>query len=344
MTTAEGFTKFFPVMTLYLRMRFVYSLPLVEACLLVPGLRWLVLWSYSTSAHLGPESAILGIVFDPDLTEIGPGAIIGSGAWIVSHSVTTQPDGTMVLVTAPIVIGPRAVIGGGSLVALGATIGADSFVEPLSSVAAHTQIPPAEVWGGIPAVFRRRRDESDPSSAASGQSPAYDSVLERQVCRAVAAALRLSVSEVPSTFSSDDCSEWDSLGQMAVASALYSLTGTEIPMEQCFRLRSVRQILDHLSARPSSQSPQSPEALPSDPELLPLLDNRRTTQLLAKRDSVCTVAQLIPTVHVIVAATFSAEPLVSSLTLWSQAFGIHGRRHARFRPGDDGRGRGVRCL
>ena len=326
-TTADGFTKFFPIVTLYLRMRFVYSLPLVESFMLVPGLRWLVLWSCSTSAHLGPESCIAGRVVDPDLTDIGANAVIGDGAWIVAHSVTTQADGSLVLVTAPIVIGPRAVIGGSSLVALGSTIGADSFVEPLSSVAAHTQIPPGEVWGGNPAVFRRRRFDSDPLPAAGkpGSSIHEHQDLTQQVCRAVASALRLTPNEVVPTFSSDECPEWDSIGQMAVASTLYSLTGSAIPMEQVFRLRSVRQIVEYLASRtvPQSREPhEAREVLPADSELLPLMNHPHATRLLVVQDSAATQKYRHPPVKVIVAATFSAEPLMSSLILWSKAFGI----------------------
>lgn len=322
-TTAEGITKFFPVITLYMRMRFVYSLPLVEAFLLVPGLRWLVLWSYSTSVHLEPESYILGVIFDPDLTEIGQGAVIGTSSSIVSHSVTTQPDGTMVLVTAPIVIGPRAVIGGGSLVALGATIGADAFVEPMSSVAAFTQIPPGEVWGGNPAVFRRKRFEVETAGQGSNTAPIpVNADLERMVCRAVASALRQAESAVPPTFSCENCPEWDSLGQMAVASTLFSLTGTEIPMEQCFRLRSIPQIVDYLATRQSPPSCPETVVLPTDPELLPLQDHKLVTHQLAKRDVSTAVALNRPPLKVIVAGTFSAEPLMSSLKLWCTAFGI----------------------
>jgi FkbH-like protein len=322
-TTAEGITKFFPVITLYMRMRFVYSLPLVEAFLLVPGLRWLVLWSYSTSVHLAPESYILGVIFDPDLTEIGQGAVIGTSASIVSHSVTAQPDGTMVLVTAPIVIGARAVVGGGSLVALGTTIGADSFVEPMSSVAAFTQIPPGEVWGGNPAVFRRKRFEVKTAGQGSNTVPIpANTDLERMVCRAVASALRQAESAVPPTFSSEDCPEWDSLGQMAVASTLFSLTGTEIPLEQCFRLRSVPQIVDYLAARQTPPARQEIVVLPTDPELLPLLNHKLATQQLANREASSPGKFILPTIRVIVASTFSVEPLSSSLKLWCHAFGI----------------------
>jgi hypothetical protein len=261
----QGITKFYPVISLYLRKRFLYSLPLTQSLLWLPGLRWLVLWSYSPSAHLGVESYILGYLFDPDLTDVGDGAIVGTGVSVVARSLTTNPDGTKVLSTAPIVIGPRAVISGESLISLGVTIGADAIIEPMSYVPAFTQIPAGEVWGGHPAVFRRSRFETAAPVAEQhlrATSTATRTVLERSICSAVASALRLPVNEVSATFSCEDCREWDSLGQMAVASTLYSLTGTEIPMAQCFGLRPISQIVEFLASKQVRQPSESHEVIP----------------------------------------------------------------------------------
>jgi hypothetical protein len=70
---------------------------MIGSLLWIPGIRWLVLWSYAPSAHLGFGSAILGKLFDPDLTEVGEGAIVGSGVSVVAHSLTRNPDGTRLL-------------------------------------------------------------------------------------------------------------------------------------------------------------------------------------------------------------------------------------------------------
>ena len=335
-SSAEGVTKFFPVMSLYFRSQFVYALPLVVAFLAIPGLRWLVLWSYSTSAKLGPNSYLFGHLFDPDLTDIGAGAIIGADTSIVAHSMTTSPDGTFLLVTAPIVIGPRAVIGGNSRVAMGVSIGADAMVEPFSFVSAYTHIPPNEVWGGNPAVFRRRRFESCslPFTVQQASESVTATLLERDVCRAVASALNLSTDVVSPDFSSRDCPEWDSLGQLAIASVLHSLIGIAMPMDQCFKLRSVPEIVAYLgscretSGRSETSSPgevtgNAPvERIPSDPELLPLLNPAEANRLLAQRDWQTVPQPHLPIVKVIVAATFSADLLTSTLKLWSNAFGI----------------------
>jgi len=132
-------------------------------------------------------------LFDPDLTEVGVGAIVGSGVSVVAHSLTRNPDGTRLLTTAPIMIGPRVVIGGDSLISLGVTIGADAIIEPMSHVKASTRIPAGEVWGGVPAVFRRKRFETGSPSAGAGQIPreaVSDSTqLEDEVRRVVAAVM-----------------------------------------------------------------------------------------------------------------------------------------------------------
>lgn len=324
--SAEGVTKYFPVLSLYLRMKFLYSLPLTTSLLMIPGIRWLVLWSYAPSAHLGFESYAIGLLYDPDLTTIGEGAIVGSGVSVVAHSLTTNPDGTKVLSTAPIVIGPRAVISGESLISLGVTIGADAIVEAMSYVEAFTQIPAGEVWGGVPAVFRRKRFETDLPSAVAGQisraSTSNQETLERDVTRTVATALRLPFDTVSPTLSSDECAAWDSLGQMAIASAVYSLLGVVIPTEKLFRLRSVPEIVEYLATSIDPPARVEDIVLPSNPELLSLLDHAWATRMLAQRASHSPPQLFLPVTRIVVAATFTADPLSSTLNLWSNAFGI----------------------
>jgi len=325
-SSSEGVTKFYPVISLYLRMRFLYSLPMIGSLLWIPGIRWLVLWSYAPSAHLGFGSAILGKLFDPDLTEVGERAIVGSGVSVVAHSLTRNPDGTRLLTTAPIMIGPRAVIGGDSLISLGVTIGADAIIEPMSHVKASTRIPPGEVWGGVPAVFRRKRFETGSPSTGAGQIPrevASDlTQLVDEVRRVVAVALGLPFDSVSTTFSANECAAWDSLGQMTIASVLFSLRGVEIPTERCFRLQSVPEIVDYLSTISARPARLVETDLPPNPELLPLLDHALATQLLAQRASRMPPQLSLPATKVVVAATFTAHPLHSTLALWSNAFGI----------------------
>jgi FkbH-like protein len=325
-SSSEGILKFYPVISLYFRARFVYSLPMVQVFMAIPGLRWLVLWSYATSARLGPESYVLGMIADPDLTDIGAGAIVGTGATIVAHSLTTNPDDSKVLVTAPVTIGPRAVIGGEAMVALGVTIGADAIVEPMSIVEAFTQIGPGEVWGGNPAVFRRHRFAPCALTRAAADhtmsTVATRSEFLENVRSAVASALNLSLEDVSTTMTSRDHDGWDSLGQMAIASMLYSRMGTDIPTRDCFRLSSISEIVEFLISREPSTTATTAETLPDNSELLPLLDHSVATRLLALSDGKYTASTSLTTVKVVLAATFSAEPLVTTLKLWSRAFGF----------------------
>lgn len=122
----------------YLRARFVESLPLVDAIQTIQGLRHLVLLSYSRSTHLGFGGLVAGYLFDPDITDIGEGAILGAGTFVVAHSLTVYPDGRRLLVTSPIRLAARAVIGGDSQVHAGVRIGSDAVIEPARYVAPFT--------------------------------------------------------------------------------------------------------------------------------------------------------------------------------------------------------------
>jgi len=265
---------------------------------------------------------LFGYIYDPDLIRIGDKAVLGSGSAISAHSITTTPTGGHIYATAPITIGDRAVIGGEARVALGVNIGDDAVIEPFSNVVAFTQIPAGEVWGGNPALFVRQRFQEQPvrSQSVAVPLPADASTLEVGVRRAVAATFNLPLEAVHSSFAAQDCVEWDSLGQMAVASALNNRFGIDIPAAQCFQLQSIPAIVALLSHSIATQ-PKPPDVLPDDPELLPLLDHMLATRLLAERGPIDLPAGN-RSLKVVIAATFTAEPLASSLALWSNAFGI----------------------
>lgn len=328
--TSEGFSawlQFHLAVATYLRQRVIWSLPLTQAYLVTPGLRTLVLLSSSPRISLGRGCAVLGTIFDPDLTEIGENAIIGAGSAIVAHTVTTTTQGDRVLSTAPIVIGARAVIGGLAHINPGVRIGADALVEPGSYVPAFTGIGDGEVWGGNPARFLRHRSEStkttpDRTSELASHADRDASWDEAALRHVVATALDLTVSDIPADFQSCDCSAWDSLGQLAIAAGLHDRFGVLISAERGFQLKSLADLRQLLSEQ-AAESPVielSDESLPHDPELLPLLDHERVTRALSGRAST-TVAKHEP-VSVVIAATFVAEPIASTLKTWCRAFGI----------------------
>ena len=66
------------------------------------------------------------------------------------------------LVMAPVNIGDDALIGANSTVQPGCTIGAGAVVASKAVVPKWTEIPPGEIWGGIPAKCIRLADGTKP--------------------------------------------------------------------------------------------------------------------------------------------------------------------------------------
>ncbi len=91
---------------------------------------------------------------DASMLTFGDGVVVGGGATINGHLVE---KGEIIL--APVTIGEGALIGGGSIVQPGCRIGDGSVVGSRAVVPKWTEIPPGEVWGGIPARFIKRVGE-----------------------------------------------------------------------------------------------------------------------------------------------------------------------------------------
>jgi len=312
----------------YLRGFFINTLPAVHYLQMVPILRALVFRAYGPRPRLGHDSMIFGFLYDPDLIRIGNGAMIGGGVRISAHSVVPSPRGGWIYNSAPIAIGPRTVIGGETRVGLGVRIGADCIVEPGSFVVAFTTIPDGEVWGGSPAAYVRKRIEGLDESADEASRPALPAKsplceFDLAVRRIVADALRRPLAEVARDLSSDSCAEWDSLAQMAILAMLHNRFGVEPSAEEGWRLRSIPRIAHYLKSarRVRSQAPVQ-LTLPRNPELLPLLDHDLATQALAEREQGENAPAETPELPIVIAATFTAEPMAAPLALWSRAFGI----------------------
>ena len=232
---------------LYLRGRFVRSLPLIDALLAIQGVRHLVLLSYSGSTHLGVGSLVLGILFDPDLTEVGEGAILGAGTSVVAHSLNVNSNGSRLLVTSTVKIGARSVIGGASQILHGVCIGNDAILEPSSCVAAFTQIGDGEVWGGNPARFIRKRNlpgKSSPECDAIPSGSPLDERTEAELRNIVAHALHRPVEAITQMLSVADTAAWDSLAQLGIAAELQRRFGITLTNQESFRLRSMDSLRD----------------------------------------------------------------------------------------------------
>ncbi len=345
----------------YRRIAIVSALPLSSAIEQTRRLRPLVLRAFSPSVHIGEMFTCWGTLYDPDLTDIGDHVVIGGRAAVAAHSMAIRNGGEMVYVSAPVKVGDRVTIGGESRVALGCVIGDDAIIEPGSVVAPFTRIPAGEVWGGNPARFRRKRDDIDfPGSAhlridsevpAHPDSPATpipstdrsdpDSPTSDEIRWLVLDALDLSSDAAPAELSSENCPAWDSLGQIAISAAIFDRYGITVDENEVYRIRTMRDIKDAITRRnlsipdagagsPGIVPPQFPSntgaphsagnSLPDDVEMLPLLDSPEATRALAARFQRAEASG--QPLRVVIAASFTAQPVATSLKLWGRAFGF----------------------
>ncbi len=347
----------------YAEAAIISSLPLFRAASQSQLLSSLLLRSYSPSVHIGSRLVNWGDIYDPDLTEIGDNVIVGSNASVVAHGMSTRQDGAVVFVCAPITIGNRVTIGGSAHVTLGCAIGDDAIIEAGSVLTPFTRIPAGEVWGGNPAQFQRKRDGSGASPDGYGtarivatasspngvrdQSPQVPKSPDPagefdEVRNLVIGALGLKSENVPTELSADTCPDWDSLGQIAIASAIFDRYGVALDEGTLYRLRTLGDVAYAAAGGPfgttvdvqtphetfSETEPVEPVAvsavgsLPEDFEMLPLLDPQEATRLLAERFQDATESDDLTPIRVVVAATFTAQPVATSLRLWGRASGF----------------------
>jgi len=259
-----------------------------------------------------------GKILDPDLTTLGDRVVIGTDAQLVAHTVTVESDQGYVFNSAPIEIGEEAVIGGASFIGMGVRVGARAVVELNSFVAPFTIVGPDEVWGGHPAVFLRMRGAA---TRAAAREAGIDLELGRteQLQRLVADALGIPRDHVGPEFCRAENAAWDSLGQMAVAAAVFNQFGVEFDHRQIFSIDSIRSLAGALSQRDERDERDVAECeLPLDPELLPLFDIEQASQALSRREQAAPQVKM----RLCVASTFSAQPLEAAAKDWSRAFGI----------------------
>jgi FkbH-like protein len=308
---------------LYLRGGIVTSLPLYMTFMALPSLRWLALRAYSPRVRIGANAHMFATLYDPDITEIGDNVVIGSLTILSAHGMTASRTGEQVYVSAPIRIEDGVTIGGEGRIGMGVVIGVDAIVEAGSVVSAFTTIPPAEIWAGNPAVFQRKRHmkQVEPGQAVAPVVAANPLVADDQAAsaarRVVAHALNISEGEL------DSAAEWDSLDQFAIAASLHDAHGCRLRPDEILKIHSLADIERWIQGVGGSVSEVTKDIgeLPDHPELLPLLDHEMATRLLAARPTVSSEG-LGERLRVVVAASFTAEPLAPALRLWSRGFGI----------------------
>jgi FkbH-like protein len=302
------------------RFGFNRMFPFVRFLEWLPTFRNLVFTSYSPSVHIARSALVWGAISDPDLTEIGEDALIGWSAEVIAHAFNPRPDGTLAYVSAPIKIGARATIGGSAYVSLGCVIGEGAVVEAKSYVEAFTVIPPGETWSGVPARCVRKANEASRPSTVS-VSVLQASELD-QARRLVIFALNLKESEIPERISADSCKAWDSLGQVAIATAIFDRHEVAVPNNRVFRLRTLEDVANAIANRNvpdvSPSSDGEPE-IPNDVDMLPLCDPVGATRALTERYMDHPAASPL---RVSIASSFTTQPLVPTLKVWGRAFGF----------------------
>ena len=107
-------------------------------------------WFYRIlGSRIGRGIVVLGGRFtDPWLVTLEEGAIVGDGALILSHLVTSGPTP---LILGSVLLKKNCLIGVRSVILPGVTVGENSLVQPMSLVKVATIIPANEIWGGVPA-------------------------------------------------------------------------------------------------------------------------------------------------------------------------------------------------
>ena len=333
----EDYSKLTTVLMCYHLAAIFESLPLANTLRTVPACQRLALRSYAPSVQIGQSVSLDGALYDPDLTEIGDEAVIGGRSAIVAHGMSTRGTGVRVFVSAPVKIGRRATIGGEARVSLGCNVGEDAIVEPGSFVPPFTNIPPGEVWGGNPAVFLRKRDSAGTHSAQVNVARAHATPIvtdggapngcafapggpdHTEVRKLVAGALSLAPENVP-----DDLIHGvalDSLGRVAIGAAIMDRYSVPVAPAQLWQIKTIQDIAGLIASAslPSAGATSQPVELPDDAEMLPLLDPQEATRALAERYQGGETSGR--PLSVVIAASFTAEPLETTLKLWGKAFG-----------------------
>ena len=95
---------------------------------------------------------------DASMITLGDRVVVGGSATINGHLVESGE-----IVLAPVNIGNDVLIGGGSIIQPGCTIGDGAVIGSRAVVPKWTNIPPGEIWAGIPAKCIRLADGSKPN-------------------------------------------------------------------------------------------------------------------------------------------------------------------------------------
>lgn len=320
--------KLEPVIISYRLQSLMSTLPFLNYFLLPPNaLNWLknlVIRSYSPEVHIGLGTIVTSWPQDPDLTYIGNNVVIGSKCDLIAHGFNNSGSRGKYF-SEPIIIKNNSTIGGNSRIGMGVKIDEGAIVEVGSNVLPYTRIGRGEIWGGNPAVFIRKRNEYVDIKETKYSVP---QIAPSELNDIIANAIRLPPEEITKDLNSDNCLAWDSLAKMSIAASLYDRFNIRIAAEQIFKLNSFQSIEQLIAVHTDNNLSDSSDTvstanetieISTNPELLPLYKPDTVTQALARRFQEATQED---NKKIVIAATFTAQPLGSTLELWCRAFGI----------------------
>lgn len=140
---AEGQRGEFAAQVHFLFFLFLFNSLVRSHVLPIPLMRIIYL---ALGARLGSNTYSAGAILDPALVEIGANCVVGHDAVLFCHVIEGRR-----LALAPIRIDDDVTIGASVIVMPGVEIGKGAIVSAGAVVSKGTQIPPGEVWGGVPA-------------------------------------------------------------------------------------------------------------------------------------------------------------------------------------------------
>jgi len=138
-------------------LRTMFNTVVIVLCKFVPWM-WLkvFLMRHCLRMRIGRNVGIAPVEFSslfPELISVGDGSVIGWKATLAGHLLTHRR-----VILGRVRIGRNALIGALAAVQPGVTIGDGAVVAMHSLV--DKDIPPGELWGGVPARFIRRLDDA----------------------------------------------------------------------------------------------------------------------------------------------------------------------------------------
>jgi len=315
-------------------------------------------------AQIGLRSILIAHTRGPGRIVIGRDVFLGAGCVVTAAPGATLTIGDGAVIAASSVVAsdvpPRTLVGnqkGKPLGIVTVPLAMDTSyhdflagLTPLQAMSQNRASSGDSIHSFIPQAGRTAHDamqvgNSDLSTTRRYEKPVTHGATEQlgaeyeRARQLVAFALGIDTAEIPENLSADSCTSWDSLGQVAIASALfdrYGITINDRKVSHLQTLEDVKNAIEEYSRAANDGSVPQPatcsksvegpsseldvQSLLADVEMLPLIDPAEATQILASR--FCEEPAKSRRLKIVVASSFIAEPLATTMKVWGRAFGF----------------------